>query len=118
MTIISVEVLQAEIKQIQAKYEVLEKYNSELLFEIERSKRANLPTLIKLHSTIEETIIDQQIARLQEASNVRLLDGNEAKMLDIYIKNKRMLDSAKKKEDEPIDVTHSVEELSRLAEGK
>jgi hypothetical protein len=66
-----------------------------LIKENERLKTLVLPeqpsNLIKLHVLPEEEILDQQIRLLQAASRTRMLEVNEAKMLDLYIKNKRLL---------------------------
>lgn len=64
-----------------------------LLKEIETLRSQVLvPTqLVKIHVTPEEEILDQQIRLLQAKSRVEMLELNEAKMLDLYIKNKRLL---------------------------
>lgn len=64
-----------------------------LLKEIDtlRSAIVPKPQLIKIHVTPEEEILDQQIRLLQAKSRVGMLEMNEAKMLDLYIKNKRLL---------------------------
>jgi hypothetical protein len=64
-----------------------------LLKEIDtlRSTIVPKPQLIKIHVTPEEEILDQQIRLLQAKSRVGMLEMNEAKMLDLYIKNKRLL---------------------------
>lgn len=67
-----------------------------LLKEIDSLKSSPVPKaenkLIKIHTTAEEEILDQQIMRLRSVSQTRMLEVNEAKMLDLYIKNKRLLE--------------------------
>lgn len=88
------EAFQASLSLItlQRENEALKETIDKLLKEIEvLREKTNVPKIIKLHSTPEEEILDQQIRILQQSSRVRALDLTEAKMLDLYIKNKRLL---------------------------
>ena len=72
--------------------EALRKSIETLLKEIETLRKSSgVSKAIKINVTPEEQIIDEQIALLQRASMVRALEINEVKMLDMYIKNKRLL---------------------------
>lgn len=49
------------------------------------------PSLIKLHITPEEIILEQQIRQLAKLSQAGSLTLEEIKMLDLLIKNKRLV---------------------------
>lgn len=84
----AVEVLKLE-RENKALNETIEK----LLKEIDnlRSQVLTPTSLVKIHVLPEEEILDQQIRLLQARSRVGMLELNEAKMLDLYIKNKRLI---------------------------
>lgn len=79
--------------KLQKENDALQTTIDKLLKEIEtlRSQVLVPSQLVKIHVTPEEEILDQQIRLLQAKSRVGMLEMNEAKMLDLYIKNKRLL---------------------------
>lgn len=85
-----------ELIKLQKENYALNETIDKLLKEIDCLKSSPVPKvenkLIKIHTTPEEEILDQQIMRLRQASQTRMLEVNEAKMLDLYIKNKRLLE--------------------------
>jgi hypothetical protein len=109
----ALEVLKAreEIKALQKTIDILLKENEAL---------KSTSRVIKIHTTPEEEIIDTQLQALQLASRQRPLNINEAKMLDLFIKNKRLLsekstvnaDFTNLTEDTPVD------QLLQIMEGE
>lgn len=85
-----------EVIKLQKENAGLHETIDKLLVEIESLKSSPVPKsdnkLIKIHTTPEEEILEQQIMRLRQVSQTRMLEVNEAKMLDLYIKNKRLLE--------------------------
>ena len=69
--------------------------------------------MVKLTVSPEEHILLQQIERLYSVSKLRALDIGEAKMLDLYIKNKRLLEE---KSSANIDV--SAKEVKQISSEK
>lgn len=115
----AIELIKLE-KENAALHETVEK----LTQEIDRLRALNQPTpnnLIKIHTLPEEEILDQQIRLLQMASRTRMLEVNEAKMLDLYIKNKRLLQEKSTMNAEftslPVE-TMTNEELLKLVESE
>jgi len=63
-----------------------------LLKEVDKLRETKQPSLIKLHLSPEQRILDLQIQRLEEVSNARQLTLEETRALDLHIKNKRLLE--------------------------
>lgn len=83
-----------ELLKLERENQGLHETIDKLTKEIDRLRELHLQPqskLIKLNITPEEEILEQQINFLQQASRVRMLEVNEAKMLDLYIKNKRLI---------------------------
>lgn len=111
-------ILEIEIKDLKKKCEQLESYNNQLLEELDRARKIDRG-LIRLHLSPEQEILEQQISRLQAVSRERTLTLEETKMLDLHIKNKRLLDDKSTVNAEYKDIKNaSVNDLLRLAEGE
>lgn len=83
-----------ELVKLEKENKGLHETIDKLLKEIDKLRALHVPAqskVIKLNATPEEEILDQQINFLQQASRIRMLEVNEAKMLDLYIKNKRLI---------------------------
>lgn len=115
----STAVLEQNILELKKKNKALEETVSKLLSELEKTKDIKKNQVIKLELSPEETIIEMQILRLQEESMTRALTYDETRMLDIHIKNKRLLGekSTINAEYKALPVDASTDELMRLAEG-
>lgn len=112
--------LELEIKELSKRCEQLESYNNKLLEELDRARKIDRSGLIKLYSTPEQEIVDQQIVRIRAVSRERTLTLEETKMLDLHIKNKRLLDdkSTINAEYKDINKNSSINDLLKLAEGE
>lgn len=112
--------LEIEIKELSKRCEQLESYNNKLLEELDRARKIDRSGLIKLYSTPEQEIVDQQIVRIRAVSRERTLTLEETKMLDLHIKNKRLLDdkSTINAEYKDINKNSSINDLLKLAEGE
>jgi uncharacterized membrane-anchored protein YjiN (DUF445 family) len=107
-------------KENKALHETIDKLTQEIdrLRNLSEAPKSNI---IKLHILPEEEILDQQIGLLQKVSRTRMLEVNEAKMLDLYIKNKRLIQEKSTMNAEftslPVD-NMTNEELLKLIEGE
>jgi len=102
-------------KLIAAQEETIKK----LLAEVDRLQGIDKAAVIKLELTPEQQIIEMQIMRLQQTSMERSLTYDETRMLDIHIKNKRLMDDKSTINADyktlPTDITE--DELLRIADG-
>jgi hypothetical protein len=111
--------LEIEIKELKKRCDQLESYNNQLLEELDRARKIDRSNVIKLHLTPEQEILEQQIHRIQAVSRERTLTLEETKMLDLHIKNKRLLDDKSTVNAEYKDIKNSsINDLMRLAEGE
>jgi len=111
-----------EISKLEKENKALNETVDKLLKEIDtlREQKTGITNVIKLYVTPEEEILENQISRLQQISRTRCLDMNEAKMLDLYIKNKRLIaeKSTMNAEFKTISEDTDTDELLRLVEGE
>lgn len=111
--------LEIEIKDLKKRCQDLEAYNNQLLEELDRARNIDRNNVIKLHLPPEQEILEQQIFRIQAVSRERTLTLEETKMLDLHIKNKRLLEDKSTVNAEYKDVKNvSVNDLLKLAEGE
>jgi hypothetical protein len=112
-------VLEIEIKTLKTRCDQLEAYNNHLLAELDRARKVDRSGVIKLYLTPEQEILEQQISRIQAVSRERTLTLEETKMLDLHIKNKRLLDDKSTVNAEYKDIKNSsISDLLKLAEGE
>lgn len=74
---------------VESENQTLKRKVEELESKLARAKAKT--NVIKIHISPEEVILDQQILRLHKVSTERTLTLDETRMLDIHIKNKRLL---------------------------
>lgn len=95
--------IQQENLELKQENEALKITVTKMLDEITRLRDVTLPpNPNKISLTSEQRIIDEQIRLLEIVSMSRALDLDETRTLDLFIKNKRMLD-----ENKPIEVDYT-----------
>jgi hypothetical protein len=111
-------VLEKTITQLREKNKALEETVSKLLAEVDRLKGIDKNKVVKLELSPEQEILEVQIMRLQQASRERSLTYDETRMLDLHIKNKRLLEdkSTINADYKTLPAEMSDDELLRIAE--
>lgn len=111
-------VLEKTITQLREKNKALEETVSKLLAEVDRLKGIDKNKVVKLELSPEQEILEVQIMRLQQASRERSLTYDETRMLDLHIKNKRLLEdkSTINADYKTLPTEMSDDELLRIAE--
>lgn len=114
----STALLEKSILELKKENRALKQTVSKLLSEIDRVQNIDRSTIVKLDLSPEQEILEMQIMRLQTVSRERSLTLEETKMLDLHIKNKRLLEDKSTINADyktlPSDITE--EELMRIAE--
>lgn len=82
--------LETENQKLKRENQALREAMTKMLEEAEKTKA--LSNVIKLELTPEQEILEVQIQNLRAISRERILTLEETKMLDLHIKNKRLLD--------------------------
>lgn len=87
----STALLEKTVAELKKENKALQETVSKLLAELDKVKGVDR-SVVKLELTPEQQIIEMQIMRLQAASIERSLTYDETRMLDIHIKNKRLME--------------------------
>jgi hypothetical protein len=112
VTDIANESLKQQISSLLAKITSLEKENEDL-----KKKLSSSPSFLVNSSDVgsEDLVADMELKRLEEASRIRPLSLEEARIYDIMVRSKKTIKETRKKEKEdPRDVTPKDIPLQQL----
>jgi len=90
----STALLEKNILVLEKENKALHETVSKLIDEVNRLSGLDTNGVITLKLTPAQEIVEIQIERLRTMSRERILSLEESKMLDLYIKNKRLMDDA------------------------
>ena len=110
--------LEKTVATLKKENKALQDTVSKLLKEVDRLNDIDKKSVVALDLTPEQQIIEMQIMRLQATSLERALSYDETRMLDIHIKNKRLLEdkSTMNADYKTLPSTITDDELMRIAE--
>ena len=101
-----------EIVRLKKKIKALEQLNDKLMAKNEAVKEVS--RIITVNASPEQQITESQIQYLKAVSSQRILTLEETKMLDIHIKNKRLLDDKSTMNADFKDVSNEVSDADLI----
>lgn len=110
--------LEMEVTKLRQENKALNKTIDKLMNELDKARNVQRPKAVKIELTPEQRILEMQIMRLEALSQERALTLDETRMLDIHIKNKRLLDDKSTINAEYKNLLNDIpeDELLRIAE--